>query len=73
MAARCCASIRAVSASAIVHCVRGVRMTVHAPHQLMTHGLAYLNSELSEDVSGTAVWKNRLSNFQVQNITQRET
>ena len=28
MAARCCASIGAVSASAIVHCVRGVRMTV---------------------------------------------
>ena len=28
MAARCCASIGAVSASIIVHCVRGVRMTV---------------------------------------------
>ena len=40
MAARCCASIGAVSASAIVHCVRGVRMTVRcatSAHDSLTY------------------------------------
>ena len=40
MAARCCASIAAVSASAIVHCVHGVCMTVRwatSAHDSLTY------------------------------------
>ena len=81
MVARCCDFIGAVNLLVIVHCVRYVRMTVRcatSAHNSLTylaakHGLGYLNSDPSENVSGTTVWKNRLSNFKAQNITRRVT
>ena len=45
MAARCCASIGAVSSSAIVHCVSGVRMIVRcatSAHDSLTYLFKYV-------------------------------